>query len=409
MDDKEKLSAAYNGLSYLIGDFFNEENISFEFNKYQKASGVENPLVLQAIFAVSEIRKHLRRFPNVIFCRESLVSTSIKGRVSFVKTLRKFNGLIHKSVNETNVISEQSLERMFLAQALPIIQGKVGSRVGTESQTQLVSIFDECKFHLSSVVLKNIDVFQLSLKIIHKQGNRTGDSAILPFCKILAQFLLSEFFLQSDKNSNHHLSGFDFLLNLNRPFEVMLRNLIRKKIPLKTSHKDNFSKLQFSESEKSALNMRPDIWTVDENETLFIFDAKHKIFDSDFESSNSSNGMKREDLYQLISYIRTNRINQNEGVFGLIGLTDEKSNQNVVEPLKYFENLESVYFELKEDGKAFKKIEILFITSRFGSILYEFGSRLSSPEKLNQFWDQLSDELYLAINRGSLKTEEKVA
>lgn len=355
----------YNGLFYLLGDFNNSKDFKIYRNKHTPLDRIENPLIIQVYISILAILEDLRKNARILFEKREEYSVMYKGKINFSKTFTKNNGLMRKTYKTVNELNNNSLERKFLHLAFKKFPSQINNYLPDASKNDFYKILSECNYHLLDIDPVNCDLLDLSIQIIRKPVESGESARLLSNCKIIAEFLLQNKYHDFpskgslQKLARSKIEYNDFHLNLNRPFEKLLKEICLKlpesKIPRKEFSKI-VSNVSLSREKKAALakadntyrseppqkgefkhSLIPDVWKVinlesEKNETdpcLLILDAKHKEFANlsdelaDDDPFIQYNRIARSDLHQLITYIRTNLIDNVRGIFGFFGFIQE--------------------------------------------------------------------------------------
>lgn len=422
--DQIAQARAYDALFFLLGDYEDKKDFVYQLSDQNELSKLQSPLLFQLVLALTQIRDELRRRNYSLFVKSERFDAPVRGKPNFVKSLTKGYGLLHKTFKTVNEINNKTVERAFIELAVRLIGQKIKPRLGgAVGWDKVEQVLSEVARHLSDIPPGGQDLSSLTQQVLQMPYIPHRSDPLLPLCKIVASFLVETDVIQRiDGNDNvADRPVFDFLLNLNRPFEALLKRIVSK---LGFGHRGlvekGFANLYVKDSDgksSTAKRMIPDAWGVHgENavNTLIIMDAKHKIFCGeqldDSIDEKSMGYMKREDLFQLISYIRTNHIDQETGLFGLAGLVNEDA---LTDEFEMIAELAPLNFDLQDKnenadrGDGDKSVVINRIAFRFGSILSRLGDLLKSGSdqgELENFYSLLALQFINCLDLDTVKS-----
>lgn len=430
----------YNGLFYLLGNFKSSKDFKIYKSKHKPQDTLENPLVIQIYVSILGIQEELRKNPKIVFGKKDEYSIPYKGKINFSKTIVKNNGLIHKTFKTVNELHTRSLERFFLFLAFRKLPSLIDKYVPPNSKNDFYKVLSECNNHLLGIESDNQDLNDLSMQIIRMPVEFGENSKLISHCKVIAEFILENLYhevsskTREEKVARTQIEYHDFHLNLNRPFEKLLKE-ISLKLPKSDVSHEEFSKIQSyvtiqKEKNPESKNcapvkgefkhtLIPDVWKVinlgdessDTDPCLMIFDAKHKEFANLDNEMNGDdpfvqyNRITRNDLHQLITYIRTNLIDNVRGIFGFFGFIQETlDDSQMPNYLDSFiecnrdvsDNPNPLVLNIFEDGSD-KRIFINILGIRFGSVLSFIGEACDQartyPTLLDDIYCRLAIEL----------------
>lgn len=420
---KSHKNNCYNGLFYLLGDFQNSKDFKVYKTKHYPNENQNNPLIIQLYISICGILEELRKYPRTVFSKKDEYSAPYKGKINLSKTIILNKGLNYKTYKTINELNTRSIERDFLSIAFLKIPSLIEKYISAESKSALKKIINECNYHLQEYSIENSDLKSLTSQILLKRIESNENSRLLSHCKIVAEFLSlnSNFNVNNDRFESGNVKYNDFHLNLNRPFEKLLKEIC-KKLPQSPIPDKKFSEIQ-SLSGSLKHTLIPDVYgelniSADGNNTepcLLIFDAKHKEFANLNEALIENdpfvqyNRISRNDLHQLLTYIRTNLINNIEGIFGFFGFIQEELLNNE------FVDYCSPFIDCNRDSRNFpnpmtlkvpfekfeRSIFINILGLRFGSVLSLIGEACNdlngSPRLLDDIYSRLAIELVSSL------------
>ncbi|MGZ6450830.1 MAG: hypothetical protein ACXWR0_05145 [Bdellovibrio sp.] len=444
----------YNGLFYLLGNFKNSKDFKIYKSKHKPEDTLENPLIIQIYVSILGIQEELRKNPKIVFGKKDEYSIPYKGKINFSKTIVKNNGLIHKTFKTVNELHTRSLERFFLFLAFRKLPSLIDKYIPQNSKNDFYRVLSECNSHLIGVDSDNQDLNDLSMQIIRKPIEFGENSKLISHCKVIAEFILENLYheisgkTREESPTRSKIEYHDFHLNLNRPFEKLLKEISRKLPKSDVSHEE-FSKIQSYvtvQKEKNGNNqitgptkgefkhsLIPDVWKVlnvgNENDStdpcLLILDAKHKEFANLDNEMNGDdpfvqyNRITRNDLHQLITYIRTNLIDNVRGIFGFFGFIQESLNDS--EMPNYFDSFIECNRDISDnpnplvlnisEGGSDKQIYINILGVRFGSVLSFIGEACDQartyPTLLDDLYCRLAIELTHCLFKDDIVDKNK--
>jgi 5-methylcytosine-specific restriction endonuclease McrBC regulatory subunit McrC len=402
-NDSKGLVSAYNGLFYLIGNIAKNKNFTYEANFRQGLELTSSPLAFQVVLSLLGILEELRKTPSGSFQKKTEFSNAFKGRVNFSKSIQRSRGLKDRTFKKYNQLHFRSTSRDFLVLALPIVGERLMNYLTDANRENVSAAIRESMFLLSDAPVGR-DLFENALAVLQEGFGRGSEEKLLSYSRVLAIFILNRHGIHSTRDELNCHAPFDFLLNLNRPFESLLKKIVKKteKWSAYDSGKGKFSNVHFNKNNGALIKtvpMKPDVWATSGGE-LLILDAKHKVFYKDlFDGTFRDTAiLSREDIYQMVSYIRTNSISQEAGVFGLFGLKEERTLSDVAEKLIDCEM--ELEIDLVSPGtRDEKKIKIKILTMKFGSVLREIGKILETRREkdLEKFFGVLANQLTDAL------------
>jgi len=275
--------------------------------------------------------------------KRDIIST-IRGAININSILRKeyFEGKTdcefkeHSYKNELNSVINMALNKVFKSKYQPIVSDiyNIKNAFNSINNKNLNLKAVQNKKVINSYFKKYNQVFDLSLKILRDEFANVGESK-------------SEF------------SAFIFDISL--LFEHHIKNVLKQRFTLFPKNKKEF----FIPNGIYENHIYPDVIIDYGNDNVGVYDVKYKNFDF-------LNGVKREDKFQLITYVATHLNKYNVVECGIIY------------PLK-----ESDFDKTLEMKNQMLKIDKKEIPFKIG--FYKICNDLKKQTKIDkEFWEQLS-------------------
>lgn len=380
---------AFEGLFYLLGDIEDNTNIKspeqksvLSWNSYFFRYVILKTLKLLLL----KLRIHLR--PT--YQTKIVNSSKSRGQLQFVPSLQANYGLQHKHVWKYSELTYDDPLLMFLKSAVAFMYHRLIGVLHKDNRNHLrktVTLIEE----LLKDTRTAIDPLELATQLIY--NNLSFDSKysdILNEAKILAHFLLGSRLgpstgIHSDKTDS-------ILLNLNRPFERLVRTALDH---VNHFHGDDsaLNSMRFRQHNGQLHNLKgmiPDCRGEFRGQYL-ILDVKHK-----FPVGNVTGGspslvdlsINRSDLYQIISYARTNYRQNITSRYGLVYL-----NQEIGTESDFVDHLGTVAITY---GPT---LEIEILTLNFGAALSEIGAVIEKRGSPNTIFENIGAEITEKLKR----------
>ena len=225
-------------------------------------------LQLKKAFSLGIYKTYQKKKENLTFIKGSIdINSYIKKEYFDGKTVCNFKE--HSYKNELNSVINKALTKVFKSKYQPIVADIYDVKNAFNSiNTKEVNLkLIQKKKVLNPYFKKYNQVFDLSLKILKDEFANVGES-------------------KSDFSA--------FLFDISLLFEHHIRKILKQTYTLFPKNKKEFS-IPNGIYEN---NIYPDVIIDYGNNNIGIYDVKYKNFDF-------SNGVKREDKFQLITYIAT--------------------------------------------------------------------------------------------------------
>ena len=378
--NSEDISLIYASLFYILGncgrgDILNlNKNIKLIEGKidHTKTAASSNILEFYLYFILMSLYKKIIEHDYFFYIKKKENTKRVRGRIDFSKNILRNFGLKHLHVCDS--------KKLLLDHPLLSLTKHLYSffSLGLKKKNIPLEMIDEIDVYCSFV--NSIFSESSELKNYHKEcvnllngvyDNKSNTLFFLPELKSLANiYLSSSIFIQEQKTKEKIIDG--IVLNLNRPFEIILRKSCEaywKDARFLHSTIDKFTKIKFKHGGDS--QMKPDCWFLI-NDTEVILDAKHKIYSLVQKGENglspSFYNIDQKDIYQILSYanFRPHSDKIKNGAYALVALNKEESLHS------------DQYISLKKNTftPEKSKIDINLITMNLGKFLKDLGESI---------------------------------
>ncbi len=194
---------------------------------------------------------------------------------------------------------------------------------------ELLKDIQEHDSRLGSFGVQNTVIFPSEIDNINYSKLNIGYKQVMQ----LSKAIISNDLASNDINSNHK-APFAYFIDMSELWELYLLKVLRNNLPVEYqiySPNNNGGEWLL---ENSIRQIRPDILIADKNNILMIIDAKYKNYSQ--LGKYSSEGISREDLYQMNTYIyHYGKNNPN-----MIGLFVSPVSNSVNDDIHYYTNNE---------------------------------------------------------------------
>lgn len=391
-NDFSSISYAYRGLFFLIGDYRNSKNIKFldDFVSTGKSSLRFQELIL--LNAIHRIEAELIKASKIKYERIINYGHQVKGKIKFDTTAIRNLGIDGKFVTEQNKISFNHPLDYLIKEVSHLVLQKIGPFINQTSKADLLKSVSNIH-GLLDLKDDKIKVEDVAVRLIYTSefDFDLNFKTILADIKILAHYYFQDKIDISGANSNAFTQC--FLLNLNRPFEALLKkSLVLAGLEPST---EGFNKIYLPQQNNVIpFRMKPDCYGTIHGKHL-ILDAKHKIFQEtaqlDEDEEPSIVAINRNDFYQIISYAKTHSFKSKDGYYGLVGLNNESSFSNQLLGPKISDTI-------IDSSPSESILRIKRISVNFGSLLCRIGKLVGTDsKKIDELLIQLGYEVIASL------------
>lgn len=396
--DSDAMAKAYRGLFYLIGDYKSSSNFKLLNTSTNLSNTTGNFQEIILLNAISKIEDSLALSFRARYERFVENSPKILGRIDFIKTLNKNLGIQGKhTISYNRFTFDHPLHELIkysslmLARDLGSLLDEKPKQQLTKSINRIQDLLDECR------LVDNHVRTAIRLLYNHDFDYEQEFQSILSEVKILAYLYLQKKIGPSAANESVPIDC--FRLNLNRPFEKLIRNSLEQ---IGMSKFDSgINKIYLGCNIKEVpFDMRPDCYG-ELDGRIVIVDAKHKVYQAnrakDDDDEVSSTHINRNDFYQIISYARTHNNQSSKDLYGLVGLTMENSYSDEIlgPPMPDINVKYDVDGVSKSATLCIKRISL-----NFGSILRRIGiASANGDAAMSKIYKEIGSAVYAELKR----------
>jgi hypothetical protein len=389
-------SLAYKGLLYFLEGLASKENVRLG---KQTDLDVGSQFFAEVVAGktIAEVSRKLNLHYKPTFEYETKNSSAIRGKIDFSKGILRNLGLQHKHVVTFSTLAYSDPLISFLKFAVPFVSNRIIKFFGSATSKEL------CR---ESAVVENLlestkvpkDPFLSALEIVYDSlAFNQKFIALLPEARILAHFVL---FTSVGMGETGRFKGDGLLLNLNRPFESLLRNCLLATEKFRPVN-ERLNEIFLGENRASFV-MRPDCkgWlNINGKETFVILDAKHKIMEGEVQDDVDATSINRNDFYQIISYAMTHSFGKTGDCrYMLVGLRAEAAPTT-----QLIQTLPPINVRHSDETLSIGRA-----TLNFGSILYQIGKRRSQGQEIDSLLQELGHNLIDTLGIEFSNTDARV-